>query len=127
MSRRSLLVVALALGLARPVPAHSPTPASVVEALNARDVRVALGVRRAERDEKNPRVLVVRVDPRWFAIDRGERLLQARIWRDDWRHAVGQGVVAVLDARTDLPVVDYGPGGAVYLREARVPEGAQPR
>jgi hypothetical protein len=35
------------------------------------------------------------------------------------RRAVTQGVVAVLDARTDLPVIGYGPGGTVFLREAR--------
>jgi hypothetical protein len=119
MSRLPLVAVVLALGLARPAPAHSPTPASMLDALNAPEARTALGVQRAEQDAKNPRVLVVRVDPRWFELDRAERLLQARIWRDDWRHAVAQGVVAVLDARTDLPVIGYGPGGAVFLREPR--------
>jgi len=49
-------------------------------------------------------------------------LLQARIWRDDWRRAIAQGLVAVLDARTDLPVIGYAPGGSVFLREAR-PDG----
>jgi len=87
--------------------------------LNAPEARAALGVQRAEQDAKNPRVLVVRVEPRWFELDSAERLLQARIWRDDWRRAAAQGVVAVLDARTDLPVIGYGPGGTVFLREAR--------
>jgi hypothetical protein len=91
----------------------------MLDALNAPEARTALGVRRAEQDAKNPRVLVVRVDPRWFELDRADRLLQARIWRDEWRRAVAQGVVAVLDARTDLPVIGYGPGGAVFLRDAR--------
>ena len=50
---------------------------------------------------------------------RAESLLQTRISRDDWRRAVAQGVVAVLDARTDLPVIGNGPGGTVFLREAR--------
>jgi hypothetical protein len=29
-----------------------------------------------------------------------------------------RGVVAVLDARTDLPVIGYGSGGIAFLREA---------
>jgi hypothetical protein len=119
MSRLLLVAVVLALGLARPAPAHSPTPASMLEALNAPEARAALGVRRAEQDARNPRVLIVRVDRHWFELDRAERLLQARIWRDDWRRAVAQGVVAVLDARTELPVIGYGPGGTVFLRDVR--------
>ena len=91
----------------------------MLAALNAPEARAALGVQRAEQDAKKPRVLVVRVEPRWFELDSAERLLQARIWRDDWRRAAAQGVVAVLDARTDLPVIGYGPGGTVFLREAR--------
>jgi hypothetical protein len=123
MSRLSLVAVVVALGLARTALAHSPTPASILEALNAPEARAALGVQRAEQDAKNPRVLVVRVDRHWFELDRAERLLQARIWRDDWRRAVVQGVVAVLDARTDLPVIGYAPGGTVFLRD--VPPGVQ--
>jgi hypothetical protein len=118
MSRLPLVAVALALGLARPAPAHSPTPASMLDALNAPETRAALGVQRAEQDARNPRILIVRVAPRWFELPPADRLLQARIWRDDWRHAVAQGVVAVLDGRTDLPVVGYAPGGAVFLRDA---------
>jgi len=118
MSRLRLVAVVLALALAGHALAHSPTPASVLDALNAPEARAALGVQRAEQDAKNSRVLIVRVAPRWFELDRAERLLQARIWRDDWRRAVAQGVVAVLDARTDLPVIGYAPGGTAFLREA---------
>ena len=119
MRRLPLVAIVVALGLARTAPAHSPTPASMLEALNAPEARAALGVQRAEQDAKNPRVLIVLVEPRWFELDRAERLLQARIWRDDWRRAVAQGVVAVLDARTDLPVIGYAPGGTVFLRDGR--------
>jgi hypothetical protein len=63
MSRLRLAVVVLALGLARTAPAHSPTPASMLAALNAPEARAAQGVQRAEQDAKNPPVLVVRVEP----------------------------------------------------------------
>ena len=119
MSRRRLATIVLALGLAGGALAHTPTPASMLAVLNAPDAQEALGVQRAEQDRTNPRLLIVRVGPRWFELDGTDRLLQARMWRDDWRRAVAQGVVAVLDGRTDLPVIGYAPGGTVFLRAAR--------
>src|SRR5262249_31052973 len=51
---------------------------------------------------------------RWLGPHSGQRDAPPAV-----RRAVTQGVVAVLDARTDLPVIGYGPGGTVFLREAR--------
>jgi hypothetical protein len=75
--------------------------------------RVAAGVERAERDLRNPRVLLVRVGPDWFARPRDARATAAAEWREAWRRAVPDGVVAVLDAATARAVVRWGPGGAV--------------
>lgn len=118
MTARRSAIVFLALAVAGAAAAHSPTPASLLESLNAPAARAALGVERAEQDRINPRILIVRVGGRWFDLDGADRLLQARIWRDDWRRAVPRGVVAVLDARSDAPVVGFGPGGTVFLRDA---------
>jgi hypothetical protein len=107
----------LALAAARAA-AHWPSPESMVAALNAPESRAATGVERAERDAANPRVLIVRVGTRWFGREGADRLVQARCWREDWRRTVPQGVVAVLDARSDAPVVGFGPRGAVFLRTA---------
>jgi hypothetical protein len=60
-------------------------------------------------------VLLVRVGPDWFARPRDARATAAAEWREAWRRAVPDGVVAVLDAATtpDRAVVRWGPGGTV--------------
>ena len=126
MTGSRLAIAGLALALAGAALAHSPTRESLLGALNAPETRTALGVERAEQDRTNPRILIVRVSPRWFELDGADRLLQARIWHDDWRRAVPQGVVAVLDARSDAPVVGFGPRGAVFLRQAAVVPARRP-
>ena len=118
MTALRLGTIALALAFAGHARAHAPTPASMLGALNAPEARTALGIERAERDQKNPRVLVVRVGPRWFALAGADRVLQARCWHDDWRRAVPQGVVAVLDTASDAPVIGFGPRDTVFLRDA---------
>ncbi len=120
MRRAAVLVLLLVAGGAG---AHSPSPGSVI-ALAAGDA--VAGVTRAERDPTNPRVLVVRVGPSWFVLDAGERLARARRWRDDWRHAVPQGVVAILDAASQAPVVGFGARGTVHLAPA-APSVDEPR
>src|SRR5262245_46530002 len=76
-----------------------------IDAGGAERARGACGTGRAARRtgrEEPARPRRAGGAPRWFELDSAERLLQARIRRDDWRRAVAQGVVAVLDARTDL-------------------------
>lgn len=109
---RALALAAL-LALARVAGAHSLAPEVVVAELSAPASRVSLGIERAGPDARNARVLVVRVGPRWFALPVALRTSVAAQWRTAWRDAVPQGVVAVLDARTEEPVVRYGRAGAV--------------
>ena len=103
----------LALLACAPAWAHTPAPEDVVATIAEPAARVAAGVERAERDMRNPRVLLVRVGSAWFARPRDARAAAAAEWRDAWRRAVPDGVVAVLDAATDRAVVRWGPGGAV--------------
>jgi len=93
--------------------AHAPSPDDVVASLVAPAARVAAGVERVERDTTNPRLLLVRVGPGWFALPRDARAEMAAEWHESWRRAVPQGVIAILDARTDRAVVRYGRGGVV--------------
>jgi len=108
--RRIAWLVVLACA---PAWAHTPAPEDVVATIAEPAARVAAGVERAQRDVRNPRVLLVRVSPEWFARPREVRAAAAAEWREAWRRAVPDGVVAVLDAGTDRAVVRYGPGGAV--------------
>lgn len=100
----SLLLAAAVAG------AHTASPETVIA-----EAAKAKGVTRAARDETNPRVLVIRVGEEWFQLPEETRREQASRWRDEWRDSVEQGVVAVLDARTEAPVVRFGAGGKVFV------------
>jgi len=105
-------VVLLAAGQAV---AHWEDPEGIVADLNGPATRSAIGVERAERDAQTPRLLIVRVGERWYSLPEVVRLEQAGTWLERWRHSVKQGIVAVLDAATDQPVVHFGPGGEIGL------------
>jgi hypothetical protein len=108
--RRLAMLVLLATTAAH---GHTPSADEVVASIGSPDARSVAGVERAEQDRANPRVLRVHVGARWFALPREARAARAVDWHAAWRHAVPDGVVAVLDARTDRPVVRYGRGGSV--------------
>jgi hypothetical protein len=99
--------------LASAAQAHTLSSEEVIASLATPTARVAAGVERAERDPRNPRVLVVRVGPGWFAMTPAARAGMAADWWAGWRRAVPQGVVAVLDRGTDRAVVRFGRAGAV--------------
>jgi len=109
---RGALVVAVVLAAAS-ARAHWASPDEIVAGMMTPAARVATGVERAERDANNARVLLVRVGPGWFGLPAPVRTTTAAEWYASWRHTVPQGVVAVLDVRTDEPVVRYGREGAV--------------
>jgi hypothetical protein len=92
--------------------AHTPAAEEVVASLATPAARVADGVERVEQDGRNPRVLVIRVGPGWFVLPRAARAATAERWRETWRLAVPNGIVAVLDAR-ERAVVHWGRAGAV--------------
>jgi hypothetical protein len=104
--------VAVAVLAAASAWAHTPAAEEVVASLADPAARVAAGVERVAQDASNPRVLVIRVGPDWFARPRAARAAAATTWLDTWRLAVPQGIVAVLDVR-DRPVVQWDHAGAV--------------
>jgi len=123
---RQLAVVALLAGLGAPAAAHWLSPEAILAELDSEPAR-ALGVERAARDEKTPRLLVIRVGDGWYTMPAAKRRTQAGAWLELWRHNVAQGIVAVLDARTDRPVVHFGPGGLVAeVTDAPAGAGGKP-
>jgi hypothetical protein len=68
-------------------------------------------VEAAARDATTPRLLVVRVGPGWERLGPTERLALAEEWHRHWRDAVPQGIVAVLDAGSGRPVVNFDGAG----------------
>jgi hypothetical protein len=108
----TILGLVLPLAFGRAAAAHWTPPEAIVAELNA-DAGRGSGVEGAERDAKVPRLLVIRVGDRWYALTPAARRAQAADWLGRWRASVDQGIVAVLDARTAKPVVEFGPGGTV--------------
>jgi len=111
VSRRPL-AIALLVALGAPAAAHWVSPGAIVAQLNAEPGR-ARGVEQALRDGKSPRLLVIRVGERWYALPAAARRAQATAWLDLWRHNVAQGIVAILDDHSERPVVRFGSGGRV--------------
>lgn len=108
-----VLVVLLLVAVAPPVRAE--TPEDVVAELSDADARGKLGIAEVERDSANPQVLVVRVDPGWYAKPEDARREAATTWLERWQASVPKGTVAVLDAKTEQPAVRFAPGGRVFL------------
>ena len=119
--RRAPAVLAMLVALGGSAAGHETRPEDIVADLGSAASRTTRGVERAERSPSNPRVLVVRVGDRWYALPAESRRTLAAQWLADWRRAVAAGVVAVLDARTDQPVVQYGAGGVVRRVAGRPP------
>ncbi len=95
--------------------AHTVPPEAIVGRLSSDAARHAAGVESVVRDPRLPRLLLVRVGPRWEELPLARREALARSWWTAWRHAVPQGVVAVLDAATDRSVVTFARDGAARV------------
>ena len=104
-----VLVATVAVrGVARWLPA-----AAVLAQMNGDHERRLWGIERAERDPAASRRLVVRVAGHWWDVPAPARAVAARRWRDEWRQAVADGEVAVVDAASGRAVVEFGPDGDV--------------
>ena len=101
----ALLTIALLWsGVAR---AHWMSPDEVVAQVASPSTRTALGVESAAHDKNNARLLIIRVGPTWYAQPRERRAKQSREWVDLWHRSVEKGLIAILDAKTDKPVVRF--------------------
>jgi hypothetical protein len=118
--RRLRLAVVLAAAFApcagAPASAHWVTPEEVVAELDAPATRTSLDVLSVARDARLPRLLVVRVGPRWTELDPALRREAAESWRELWRHAVPDGVLAVTDA-SGRSLVSFDAAGRAQLRD----------
>jgi hypothetical protein len=101
------------LATAGPAVSHQETPEIIVADLGSAKAREASGIVRVVRDTTQPRLLVVRVGDAWWKLPAEVRRDRASEWGTRWRHAVPQGIVAVVDAKTEQPVVRFGPRGEV--------------
>ena len=108
----ALLALGTVTGVAR---AHTVTPDEVVARLDGAAVRASYDVVGAKRLDGLPRLLVVRVGPGWREVPADKRRAAAEEWAEDWRHAVAQGVVSIVDAASGDTVVNFDAHGRAHL------------
>ena len=97
--------------------AHWLTADDVMTELRQPAARERFDVIRVERHPDLERLLVIRVGPGWQRVAAAARREAAESWLARWRHAVPRGIVAVLDAATDRPLVNFEPGGRATLTD----------
>ena len=102
------------LGSAPAARAHWIEPGDVTSQLLARETSERFGILSAAPHEQLARLLVVRVDRRWEAVDPRLRRAAAEQWFTRWREATPQGVLAVVD-ESDQPRVRFDGHGRASL------------
>jgi hypothetical protein len=95
--------------------AHSPSPADVIQRLQTDAARDELGIVAVSRHPDIARLLVIRVGERWHEVPADRRRQVAEQWAAAWRHAVAQGIVAVVDASTERSLVNFDSEGRAIL------------
>lgn len=105
----------LVLGAAAGARAHTVSPEEILARLRAPAVHEAYDVEDASRLERLPRLLLVRVGPRWRDVPAERRRAVAEDWARSWEHAVPQGIVSIVDARTGDAVVNFDALGNARL------------
>ncbi len=110
----SAVFILLGALIRQEVEAHWIPPEQIVSLLrNDPALRTHLGVQSVERQG---RLLIIRVEPRvWNAAPSDKRQALATHWQRVWRHNVQQGIVAVVAAGTDQPLVNYDAAGQARL------------
>jgi hypothetical protein len=108
-------VVLLIAGAAGTAGAHRPGPDDVRAHILA--ARRQFGITAVERHADLPRLLVIRVGPEWGGAPIAIRLQAAEDWLSRWRHATPQGVVAIVDAASDRPLVNFDANGRATIKD----------
>lgn len=116
-----LLVTAAALA-SGPVPAtgHWERAEDVIAELRSPKVRSTFDIVEVARHEGVPRLLVIRVGQGWHDVAPPTRRTNAEQWMTRWRHAVPQGIVAIVDNTTGDSVVNFDAHGHAILKDAAV-------
>ena len=109
-------IVVLA-GMAPGARAHQLQPGHVISEIRSSPANDVFGIREVTRDPRLPRLLVIRVGPRWTTVPASERRSVAERWMAHWRETVAQGIVAIVDAATDRSLVNFDAEGRARLTD----------
>lgn len=95
--------------------AHSLRPEQLIAQLRDQALRETYGITEVRRHPDLSRLLVIRVDTRWFQLEPSRRRSAAEKWMSRWRHTVPQGIIAVLEDGTDRSLVNFDAQGKAAL------------
>lgn len=95
--------------------AHQPTVPQVLEMLNHKAMRQQTGIEEATIANILSRLLIIKVNQRWYKLTTLERKQLAKWWSKTWTSAFPDGTVAIIDAVTADTVVNFHPSGEVSL------------
>lgn len=95
--------------------AHAVSPDEIVARLSAPAAREAFGIEEVSRLAGLPRLLLVRVGPRWGELAAERRRAAAEDWARAWEHSVPQGIVSIVDATSGHAVVNFDGHGRAQL------------
>jgi hypothetical protein len=112
-----VVLVALLVGQAA---AHWPSAEEVVAEVGGVEGRAA-GVVEVTRDPTVARLLLVRVGAAWYTLAPERRRTLAERWRTQWREAVSEGLVGVVDATSARPVINYDARGQAHVETPAPP------
>jgi hypothetical protein len=98
-------------------PAHWVQPADVVARLQSPELRSRFGIVSVEPNPKLPRLVLIRVGPKWHEVPVAQRIGAAEQWQHLWRDSTPGGVVAILEAASDAPLVNFDAEGHATLKE----------
>jgi hypothetical protein len=97
--------------------AHWIEPADVVARLNAPELRARFDIVSVAPDPKLPRLVLIRVGPKWHDVPGDQRISAAEQWQHLWRDSTPGGIIAILDATSDASLVNFDAQGHATLRQ----------
>lgn len=120
VSLAGLLVVAGLACATTGARAHWIGPEQVIAELRTAAARETYGITEVTRHPNLPRLLVLRVGPRWSELEPSKRRAAAEKWMERWRHSVPQGIIAILEDGTDRSLVNFDVQNRAALRDPTV-------
>jgi len=97
--------------------AHRVRPADVIARLQSPEVRARYDIVSVTPSPKLSRLVLIRVGPKWHDVPADQRIDAAERWQHLWRDSTPGGIVAILDAANDAPLVNFDADGHATLKE----------
>jgi hypothetical protein len=97
--------------------AHSVQPRDVLAKLQSPGLRARFDIVSVAPDAKLARLVLIRVGPKWHDVPVDQRINAAEQWQHLWRDSMPGGIVAIIDAARDTPLVNFDTAGHATLKK----------